>query len=110
MAYTVGIAACLAAFYFTPASWPTVQWATVFMIGFFLYGPQMLIGLCGAELVRPIVPYCPSAPPLTKHSAACGNGQLSTLHFSKVSSDGTTREGMNVIDRLHRAVPLMEEH
>lgn len=23
------------------------------MIGFFLYGPQMLIGLCGAELVGP---------------------------------------------------------
>ena len=52
MAYTVGIAACLAAFYFTPASWTVVQWTTVFFIGFFLYGPQMLIGLCGAELVR----------------------------------------------------------
>ena len=24
------------------------------MIGFFLYGPQMLIGLCGAELVGPL--------------------------------------------------------
>ena len=24
---------------------------TVFMVGFFLYGPQMLIGLCGAEIV-----------------------------------------------------------
>jgi len=24
-----------------------------FFIGFFLYGPQMLIGLCGAELVGP---------------------------------------------------------
>lgn len=56
MGYTVGIAACLAAFYFTPASWPAVQWVTVFLIGFFLYGPQMLIGLCGAELVRS----CPS--------------------------------------------------
>ncbi|CAK0755091.1 hypothetical protein CVIRNUC_002347 [Coccomyxa viridis] len=53
MAYTVGIAACLAAFYFTPASWTVVQWTTVFFIGFFLYGPQMLIGLCGAELVGP---------------------------------------------------------
>ena len=52
MAYMVGVAACLAAFYFTPASWPAVQWITVFFIGFFLYGPQMLIGLCGAELVR----------------------------------------------------------
>jgi sugar phosphate permease len=26
---------------------------SIFMIGFFLYGPQMLIGLCGAELVDP---------------------------------------------------------
>ncbi len=49
----VGVAAMLAAFYFTPASMPKLQWATVFMIGFFLYGPQMLIGLCGAELARP---------------------------------------------------------
>jgi hypothetical protein len=55
MAYTVGIAACLAAFYFTPASWSVAQWVTVFFIGFFLYGPQMLIGLCGAELVRILV-------------------------------------------------------
>ena len=51
MAYMVGVALCLAAFYFTPATWPIVQWVTVFFIGFFLYGPQMLIGLCGAELV-----------------------------------------------------------
>ena len=48
----VGVAAMLAAFYFTPSSMPQLQWATVFMIGFFLYGPQMLIGLCGAELAR----------------------------------------------------------
>ncbi len=53
MGYMVGVAAMLAAFYFTPASMPKLQWATVFMIGFFLYGPQMLIGLCGAELARP---------------------------------------------------------
>ena len=52
MGYMVGVAAMLAAFYFTPASMPKLQWATVFMIGFFLYGPQMLIGLCGAELAR----------------------------------------------------------
>ena len=53
MGYMVGVAAMLAAFYFTPSSMPQLQWATVFMIGFFLYGPQMLIGLCGAELARP---------------------------------------------------------
>lgn len=51
--YTVGVAAMLLAFWSTPASLPWLQWATVFMIGFFLYGPQMLIGLCGAELVGP---------------------------------------------------------
>lgn len=53
MAYTVGIAAALSAFQYCPADLPWLQWANVFMIGFFLYGPQMLIGLCGAELVGP---------------------------------------------------------
>jgi len=53
MAYTVGVAAALLAFQACPASLPALQWANVFMIGFFLYGPQMLIGLCGAELVGP---------------------------------------------------------
>lgn len=36
-----------------PSSLWYAQWGIVFMIGFFLYGPQMLIGLCGAELVGP---------------------------------------------------------
>jgi hypothetical protein len=53
MAYTVGIAASLATMQLIPASAAALQWANVFMIGFFLYGPQMLIGLCGAELVGP---------------------------------------------------------
>lgn len=53
MWYTVGIAAALCTFQAVPASLPWLQWLNVFMIGFFLYGPQMLIGLCGAELVGP---------------------------------------------------------
>mmetsp|Transcript_29024 Transcript_29024/g.81199 ORF Transcript_29024/g.81199 Transcript_29024/m.81199 type:complete len:142 (+) Transcript_29024:74-499(+) len=53
MGYTVGVAAMLLAFWSCPAGAGALQWATVFMIGFFLYGPQMLIGLCGAELVGP---------------------------------------------------------
>ncbi|GAB4816547.1 hypothetical protein N2152v2_003593 [Parachlorella kessleri] len=53
IAYTIGIAAMLVAFASTPAALGWMQWATVFAIGFFLYGPQMMIGLCGAELVRP---------------------------------------------------------
>jgi MFS transporter, OPA family, sugar phosphate sensor protein UhpC len=51
--YTIGVAFSLLAFAATPASMGWLQWVTVFMIGFFLYGPQMLIGLCGAELVGP---------------------------------------------------------
>jgi len=53
MAYTVGIAGALLCFQSIPASASALQWFNVFMIGFFLYGPQMLIGLCGAELVGP---------------------------------------------------------
>eukprot|EP00191_Tetraselmis_sp_GSL018_P003122 CAMPEP_0177601082 /NCGR_PEP_ID=MMETSP0419_2-20121207/14035_1 /TAXON_ID=582737 /ORGANISM="Tetraselmis sp., Strain GSL018" /LENGTH=525 /DNA_ID=CAMNT_0019094255 /DNA_START=772 /DNA_END=2349 /DNA_ORIENTATION=+ len=53
MGYTVGIAAMLLAFSAVPATMGALQWVIVFMIGFFLYGPQMLIGLCGAELVGP---------------------------------------------------------
>ncbi len=40
IAYTVGVAAMLAAFWATPASAVYLQWAVVFLIGFFLYGPQ----------------------------------------------------------------------
>jgi sugar phosphate permease len=29
---------------------PAVQWASIAAVGFGLYGPQMLIGLCGAEV------------------------------------------------------------
>eukprot|EP00877_Chromochloris_zofingiensis_P003701 jgi/Chrzof1/13331/Cz07g29050.t1 len=53
MAYTVGIALALLSFKYVPGSAAALQWFNVFMIGFFLYGPQMLIGLCGAELVGP---------------------------------------------------------
>ena len=53
MAYTVGVAAMLLTFSALPPNWQIAQWINIFMIGFFLYGPQMLIGLCGAELVGP---------------------------------------------------------
>ena len=51
MAYLIGVAAMLLAFQAVPAGLPVAQAIIVFMIGFFLYGPQMLIGLCGAEIV-----------------------------------------------------------
>ena len=51
MVYLIGVAASLLAFKMVPAGWPVTQALIVFMIGFFLYGPQMLVGLCGAEIV-----------------------------------------------------------
>lgn len=53
MLYMVGILAALFAFWAVPGEIGWAQPAIVFMIGFFLYGPQMLIGLCGAEIVGP---------------------------------------------------------
>jgi sugar phosphate permease len=52
IAYALGTAAALAAFWFCP-NVPQLQWASVALVGFFLYGPQMLVGLCGAEIVSP---------------------------------------------------------
>ena len=46
MAYTVGVFAMLGVFAATPAALGWLQWASVFMIGFFLYGPQVG-ALCG---------------------------------------------------------------
>jgi OPA family sugar phosphate sensor protein UhpC-like MFS transporter len=51
MGYTAGIAASLFALSSTPAGSQHLQWLAIFCLGFFIYGPQMLIGLCGAELV-----------------------------------------------------------
>lgn len=31
----------------------SLQWAVIGGLGFCIYGPQMLIGLCGAELISP---------------------------------------------------------
>lgn len=53
MAYTVGMAAALLALQATPAGAQTLQWLAIAALGFTIYGPQMLIGLSGAELVAP---------------------------------------------------------
>lgn len=53
IAYTIGIAAMLMAFAATPANLSWMQWATVFMIGFFLYGPQV------SSWLEPVLAPCP---------------------------------------------------
>ena len=57
--YIVLLVVSLGALWLAPAvtsMWAHCQvWVTVFMTGFFLYGPQMSVGLCAAELVSPDV-------------------------------------------------------
>ena len=51
MAYAFLTALLLGVFWAAPnVAW--MQWVIVAAVGFALYGPQMLIGLCGAEVVR----------------------------------------------------------
>eukprot|EP00891_Asterochloris_glomerata_P001064 jgi/Astpho2/1064/e_gw1.00017.33.1_t len=52
VAYAAATAAALAAFAACPNQ-STLQWLAVAAVGFALYGPQMLVGLCGAEVVSP---------------------------------------------------------
>jgi sugar phosphate permease len=53
MLYTAGMAVMLAALQAVPAGATALQWAVIAGLGFTIYGPQMLIGLSGAELVAP---------------------------------------------------------
>ena len=67
MAYTVATAAMLGAFWACPnVAW--MQWVLVAGVGFTLYGPQMLIGLCGAEVVP-------------KASVSAANGMLGWISY-----------------------------
>lgn len=50
MSYTVALALFIFGFWHAPnVGW--IQWIAVALVGAALYGPQMLIGLCGAETV-----------------------------------------------------------
>lgn len=53
--YLLGTACAIAAFYACPVATNLLglQWAIFACVGFFLYGPQLLVGLSGAELVSP---------------------------------------------------------
>jgi sugar phosphate permease len=55
MAYAAATLLVLAALRALPAAGcpPALLWLTIAALGFCIYGPQMLIGLCGAELVAP---------------------------------------------------------
>jgi MFS transporter, OPA family, sugar phosphate sensor protein UhpC len=53
MAYAAGMALALLALKAVPSGQPALLAASVAALGFCIYGPQMLVGLAGAELVSP---------------------------------------------------------
>lgn len=50
IAYSFLMLFAVAAFWYTPAGFPWLDSASMFMIGFLVFGPQMLIGVAAAEL------------------------------------------------------------
>lgn len=51
IAWLLGVIASVIGLWYVPVAWRYVNWLIVFAIGFFVYGPQMLVGLAGAEIV-----------------------------------------------------------
>lgn len=49
--YVAATLLALLALKHVPVSSQPLQWLVIAFLGFTIYGPQMLIGLCGAELV-----------------------------------------------------------
>ena len=57
LVYAIFTSLALLAFSVCP-NVPLIQWCSIAAVGFGLYGPQMLIGLCGAEVRNPPEDHC----------------------------------------------------
>lgn len=50
--YSAALLGATALFWFVPHGFPFLDYMSVFLIGFFVFGPQMLIGLAAAEIAH----------------------------------------------------------
>ncbi|EME29491.1 MFS transporter, sugar-phosphate transporter [Galdieria sulphuraria] len=50
--WLVGVLVSIISLWYIPGSFRYITWLVIFSIGFFIYGPQMLVGLAGAEIVH----------------------------------------------------------
>eukprot|EP00899_Mesostigma_viride_P012963 jgi/Mesvir1/21668/Mv04089-RA.1 len=73
--YQIGLLASILAFVLAPAGNAFAIGASVAAVGFFIYGPQMLIGLIGAELSHPM-------------AVATGNGLLGWIAYLGAATAG----------------------
>jgi OPA family sugar phosphate sensor protein UhpC-like MFS transporter len=53
LVWMLGVVAALVGMWLSPASWRYLSLLSIFMFGFFIYGPQMLVGLAASEMVSP---------------------------------------------------------
>jgi len=85
VAYLAGLAGALVLLAHVPRASALAQWLSIFLVGFCLYGPQMLVGLCGAEVVgRGAVGASEGFLGLVAYTgAACAGLPLSTLIKTK---------------------------
>eukprot|EP00736_Rhodelphis_marinus_P006564 Rmarinus@m.23640 len=120
----------IALFWAVPAGYPWLDWISVSLIGFFIYGPQMLVGLAGAEITHPAavstatgllgwiayVGAASSGLPLTKIVQAYGWGAYFTslltcciiacaLMAPLWSVDGGEKKAEGLVRRHSRTVP-----
>ena len=49
--WLVGMMASVCGLWFVPVTWRYCNWLAVFAIGFFMYGPHMLVGPAGDEVM-----------------------------------------------------------
>ena len=110
MTYAALTAVLLGAFWAAPnVGW--IQWIIVAAVGFALYGPQMLIGLCGAEVVpKPAVSAAQGFLGWISYLGEHYPAQIDTTHgpcmgVLGVSSHGM--EGSQPFDRRDGIPPLM---
>lgn len=97
MVYMVGVAVTLMAFKLSPPGVGWLQSLCVFMIGFFLYGPQMLIGLCGAEIVG-------------RRSVGASEGFLVRRGTTASRRNTETLPWLNPLPPLSRPVRRLSQH
>jgi MFS transporter, OPA family, sugar phosphate sensor protein UhpC len=73
--FAVGILGSILLFWMVPAGYVMFDWVTIFLMGFTVYGPQMLIGICASELCH-------------KKAAATANGFVGWVAYIGAAVSG----------------------
>lgn len=73
--FAFGILCSISLFWLTPPEYFILEWIAIFLMGFTIFGPQMLIGLCASELCN-------------KKAAATANGFVGWIAYFGAAASG----------------------